>query len=90
MQRRKFISLIGGVAATWPLTARGQESDRMRRIGVLIVPSEGDPQSRARGRALEQGLGEPVWIVARNLQIDYRFGISDDELRRKGWMRLSS
>jgi putative tryptophan/tyrosine transport system substrate-binding protein len=82
MQRRKFISLIGGVAATWPLTARAQQSDRMRRIGVLIVPSEGDPQSRARGRALEQGLGDLGWIVARNLQIDYRFGISDDELAR--------
>ena len=52
----------------------------MRRIGVLIVPSENDPQSRARVAALQQGLGELGWIVGRNLQIDYRFGISDDQL----------
>ena len=82
MRRREFIALLGGITAAWPLTARAQQTDRMRRIGVLIVPSEGDPQSRARGRALEQGLGELGWIVARNLQIDYRFGISDDELAR--------
>jgi putative tryptophan/tyrosine transport system substrate-binding protein len=81
MRRRNFVSLVGGVAA-WPLTARAQQGERVRRIGVLIVPSENDPQSRARVGALQRGLGELGWIVGRNLQIDYRFGISDDHLAR--------
>jgi putative tryptophan/tyrosine transport system substrate-binding protein len=82
MRRREFVALVGGAAAGWPLTARAQESDRMRRIGVLIVPSQDDPQSRARVTALQQGLSELGWMVGRNLQIDYRFGISDDEPAR--------
>src|SRR5260370_41705211 len=83
LKRREFITLLSGAGAAWPLVARAQQqSDRMRRIGVLIVPSEDDPQSRARVTALEQGLGKLGWIVGPNLQIDYRFGISDDERAR--------
>jgi ABC-type uncharacterized transport system substrate-binding protein len=82
MRRREFVALVGSAAAGWPLTARAQESDRMRRVGVLIVPSQDDPQSRARVTALQQGLSELGWMVGRNLQIDYRFGISDDKPAR--------
>ena len=82
MRRREFITLLGGSAAMWPLAARAQQGERMRRIGVLIVPSENDPQSRARVAALQQGFSELGWIVGRNLQIDYRFRISDDQLAR--------
>jgi putative ABC transport system substrate-binding protein len=80
--RREFVVTLGGAAVAWPLAAPAQQNDRMRRVGVLIALSEDDPQSRARVTALQQGLGELGLIVGRNLQIDYRFGISDDEVAR--------
>jgi putative ABC transport system substrate-binding protein len=73
IQRREFITLIGGAAA-WPLAARAQQPERMRRIGVLDAVSADDPQSRARNGAFVQGLGELGWRIGRNLQIDYRTG----------------
>ncbi|MGB7834483.1 MAG: ABC transporter substrate-binding protein, partial [Xanthobacteraceae bacterium] len=57
MRRRTFIAALGG-AAVWPLTARAQHSDRMRRIGVLMSNAENDPEGRARAEALRSGLRE--------------------------------
>ena len=81
MRRREFITLLGG-AATWPLAARAQQGERMRRIGVLMLYPENDRQSQGRVTAFQQGLETLGWTVGRNLAIDYRWGISDPERAR--------
>src|SRR5262245_35376179 len=78
MRRREFITLLGG-AAVWPLAARAQQPERMRRIGVLMALSEGDPEARAAVAALQQGLAPLGWILGRNLQIEYRFAAADPD-----------
>src|SRR5262245_45024177 len=78
MRRRDFISLIGGAAATWPLGARAQQSDKVRRIGVLMAHREGDPEFRDYLNAFRQGLQKFGWIEGRNIQIDTRWGALDD------------
>jgi putative tryptophan/tyrosine transport system substrate-binding protein len=73
MQRREFITLLGGTAATWPLRAQAQQPERMRRIGVLIGGSESDAERQgcvAAFRSTLQGLG---WVEGRNLRIDLRW-----------------
>src|SRR5262249_20416391 len=83
--RREFITLLGGAAAAPALlpsrTARAQQK-RIKRIGVLMLPAENDPQGRARVEAFEQGLEKLGWMVSGNLQIDYRWGMSDVERTR--------
>src|SRR5262249_25787391 len=76
MKRRAFIALIGGAAA-WPLVARAQQDERMRRIGVLISLNAEDPQSKARAAAFLRGLHSFGWADGRNLRIDYRWGGGD-------------
>src|SRR3954464_1186169 len=71
MRRREFITLLGG-AAVWPLAARAQ-TDRMRRIGVLMGLAEGDPETTARLAAFRMGLAKRGWVEGRNIQIDYRY-----------------
>jgi putative tryptophan/tyrosine transport system substrate-binding protein len=72
LRRREFISLIAG-AATWPVSARGQEAGRVRRIGALSNLSESDPEIKRRNEAFEGGLRERGWVIGRNLLIDYRW-----------------
>ena len=72
MQRREFITLLGGAAA-WPLAARAQQGERMRRIGVLMGFAEGDAGWQANVAALRAGLQELGWIDGRNVRIDYRW-----------------
>src|SRR4029077_16056232 len=83
MRRREFIMLLGGAAA-WPLAARAQQRERMRRIGVLVgtLPA-GDPEWQARSNAFVQGLQERGWSDDRNLRIDYRWGLGDSDRLRK-------
>jgi putative tryptophan/tyrosine transport system substrate-binding protein len=83
MKRRAFITLLGGAAAAWPLAATAQQSERMRRIGVLMHLPENDPEAQARVRALLQGLQELGWIEGRNVRIDYRFGAADVDSSRR-------
>jgi putative ABC transport system substrate-binding protein len=64
MKRRAFITLIGG-AATWPIAVRAQQSERMRRIGVLVGLAEDDPEIRARLAAFRQGLEKRGWSEGR-------------------------
>jgi putative tryptophan/tyrosine transport system substrate-binding protein len=71
MQRREFITLLGGAAAGWPLVARAQQPDRMRRIGVLMGLGANDTESQSDVAALKQGLQELGWTEARNLEIKY-------------------
>src|SRR5262245_29066656 len=83
MRRRDFITLIGGTAAAWPLAARAQQPDRVRRIGVLMHLPENDPETQARVRALLEGLQQLGWIDGRNVRIDYRFGAADVDRSRR-------
>jgi len=81
--RREFIVTLGGVAASWPLAARAQQRERMRRIGVLTSLAADDQESQARHAAFLQGLQECSWTADRNVQIDYRFGAGDGDRIRK-------
>src|SRR5262245_6041284 len=82
LRRREFITVLGS-AATWPLAARAQQGQRMRRIGVLVSLPADDPQAQVRNAALLQGLQELGWTVARNLRIDFRWGAGNvDRIRR--------
>jgi putative tryptophan/tyrosine transport system substrate-binding protein len=72
MNRREFITLLGGAAA-WPLAARAQQSERIRRIGVLVGEAEDDPDTSARLAGLRPGLERLGWYEGRNVRIDYRF-----------------
>ena len=82
MQRRQFIALLGG-AVTWPLVARAQQDQRVRRIAVLNALAEDDPESVARRPAFEQALKGLNWTNGSNLRIDYRWAAGDTERMRK-------
>src|SRR6516165_10555171 len=79
MNRRKFITLLGGAAA-WPLAAEAQQGGRMRRIGVLMPLDEDDPLVKSRVSAFTQGLADLGWTVGRNVRMDLRWG-GDDSYR---------
>jgi putative tryptophan/tyrosine transport system substrate-binding protein len=71
MQRRMFITLLGGAAIAWPRAAGAQQPERMRRIGVLMALDPGDPEGQSEMSGLKQGLQELGWVEGRNLQIEY-------------------
>jgi putative tryptophan/tyrosine transport system substrate-binding protein len=77
MMRRDFIAL-SGAAAAWPLTARAQQGDRLRRIGALFPLAETDPEQAARRTALQQGLERLGWTTGRNMHLDFRFARTPD------------
>jgi putative ABC transport system substrate-binding protein len=78
MQRRDFITLLGGAAAAWPLAARAQ-GERMRRVGVLVPAAADDPEAKARIVAFLQGLQQLGWTDGRNVRIDTRWASGDVE-----------
>jgi putative ABC transport system substrate-binding protein len=83
MRRRNFIALLGGAAIPWPLAARAQKGERMRRVGVLVSAVESDPRGLEYITAFAQGLAELGWTVGRNVRIEYRWGAGDlDRFRR--------
>jgi len=82
MKRREFIAPLGGAAA-WPLAARAQQGERMRRIGVLMPFAEDNPVGQARLAAFLQGLQQLGWADGRNVRIDTRWGAGDANLTRK-------
>ena len=82
MRRREFITVLGGAAAAWPLAARAQQGERVRRIGVLVAVAD-DPEGQARIAAFLQGLQQLGWAEGRNLQIDTRWGAGDADRFRK-------
>jgi len=82
IKRRAFITLLGGVAAAWPLAARAQQPG-IRRVGVLMNTTPDEPDSQARVTALAQGLQEAGWAVGRNLRIDTRWSSGNRALLRK-------
>jgi ABC-type uncharacterized transport system substrate-binding protein len=83
MRRRDFISLIGGVAATWPLAALAQQGERMRRIGVLSGLAANHSDTQALKAAFLQGLQQLGWTDGRNVQIEYRWGAGNADNIRK-------
>jgi ABC-type uncharacterized transport system substrate-binding protein len=79
--RREFNKLLGGAVA-WPLVARAEPADRMRRIGVLMGVAENDPEGQARVAAFQQGLADLNWADGRNVRIEYRWAAGDvDRIR---------
>jgi putative ABC transport system substrate-binding protein len=76
MRRRDFITLLGGTAA-WPLTARAQQIERIRRIGVLMGPDENDPVGKTYVSAFTQALADLGWIDGRNVRMDVRWAGGD-------------
>jgi len=84
MRRRDFITLAGGTAAAWPLTARAQQAGTVRRIGFLLFIGANDSETKPRIAAFVQGLEQLGWSEGRNIRIDYRLGEGDaDVLRRQ-------
>src|SRR6266446_3282757 len=76
MNRRTFITLLGGVVA-WPLAARAQQGERVRRIAVLMNNAEDDPEGQARTVAFRQGLQALGWTEGKNLRIDWHWTAGD-------------
>jgi putative tryptophan/tyrosine transport system substrate-binding protein len=81
IKRREFIAGLGGAAA-WPLAARAQQPDRMRRIGVLTALDENDPDGKARLSRFTQGLAELGWIDGRNIRMDIRWATGNVDRMR--------
>ena len=82
MRRREFITLIGGATA-WPIAARAQQTERVRRVGMLMSLAADDPESLARLTAFLQRLQELGWTDGRNIRIDYRWAAGDAERSRR-------
>jgi putative ABC transport system substrate-binding protein len=83
MKRREFILALGGAAATWPLTARAQQPERMLRIGVVVPLAADDPEIKTRIAAFQQELAQLGWADGRNVRIEYRWGASDPDRSRR-------
>jgi hypothetical protein len=73
MNRREFISVIGGAAAAWPLAARAQQGERMRRVGVLMSYVESDSEAQQQAKAFSQSLAALGWTEGSNITLDYRW-----------------
>jgi ABC-type uncharacterized transport system substrate-binding protein len=86
MQRRDFITLLGGAVAAWPFAARAQQ--RMPRIGVIMNQSAGDAETQARTKAFLQELQQLGWTDGRNAQVEFRWDASDLESGRKAAAEL--
>ena len=80
MQRRKFIRFLGGAAAAWPLAARAQQPERMRRVRMLLSIGEKDPEAQRRLKAFRLAMRDLGWFEGRNVQIEYRFAETNLEL----------
>jgi len=83
MRRRKFITLLSGAVAAWPLAGRAQQPERVRRIGALLGWSADDPESLVIVGAFSQGLQELGWKLGSNVRIDYRWAAVDEERIRQ-------
>jgi hypothetical protein len=81
MKRREFITLLGGAAAAWPLAARGQQPERVRRIGVLVPFAETHAEAKTRISAFRQELQKLGWSEGRNVIVESRYGGGSERLR---------
>jgi putative tryptophan/tyrosine transport system substrate-binding protein len=85
MRRRDFIAGITGLSAAWPLSAGAQQTEPMRRIGVLMLYPENDSEGQRRATAFREGLQKLGWVVGRNVQIDFQWGFGDAD-----WIRSAA
>ena len=85
MRRRDFIAGITGLSAAWPLSAGAQQTEPMRRIGVLMLYPENDLEGQRRATAFREGLQKLGWVVGRNVQIDFQWGFGDAD-----WIRSAA
>jgi putative ABC transport system substrate-binding protein len=83
VRRREFITLLGGAAATWPLAARAQQPERVRRIGVLIALAESDKEAQSWVATFREELRKLGWTEGRNIKIDTRWAIADVESMKR-------
>ena len=83
LKRREFITLLGGAAAAWPLAARAEQADRVRRIGVLMAASENDPERQAFVAAFREQLQKLGWTDGRNVRFDIRWAATDAALLQR-------
>jgi len=81
MKRREFITLLGGAAAAWPLTARAQQGERVRRVGLLVGLAVGDPEVAKYSSELREALRALGWIEGKNLRVDYRAAADLGDMR---------
>ncbi len=82
MRRRQFIGLVGGAAVTWPLTARAQQPNRSKRVGIVMGYVESDPNGQLQAMVLRQQLQKLGWVEGTNITLDFRFAADDvDRIR---------
>jgi len=84
-----FITLLGSAVAAWPLAARAQQPDRVRRIGVLMGVSGDDPETKARIAAFRWGLERRGWLEGRNVHLDYRFSATKSSPSGIMWLNIN-
>jgi ABC-type uncharacterized transport system substrate-binding protein len=88
MRRREFITLFSSAAATWPLRARAQQGERMRRIGVLMLYPENDPEGQLRATTFRRELEKLGWTIGGSLQINYHWGTGNADWIRSATAQL--
>jgi len=88
MRRREFLALLGGATAVWPLAARAQQPEPMRRIGVLMAMPEADPAAKELLSEFTQGLAELGWTAGGKMRMDVRWASDNVDLMRKFVMEL--
>src|SRR6516225_8441628 len=81
--RRELLAALGGAVAAWPLAARAQQGDRMRRLGILMVGAESDPQYQADVAVFREGLQKLGWVDGQNIRIEVRWAGFDAETMRR-------
>ena len=77
LYRREFVTLLGGAAIAWPMAARAQQPERVRRISVVNVIAATDPEASPRIAAFEMALRKLGWVIERDLQIYYYWDAMD-------------
>ena len=90
MRRREFITLFGSAATGWPLIARAQQGERVRRVGVLMLYPESDPQGQLRAAAFSAQFQKLGWAVGRNLEINYHWGTGNADWTRAAAAQLQA
>src|SRR5215467_15097820 len=83
MRRRELLTLFGGAAAAWPLAARAQQPNAVKRIGWLMTTGEQDPQNQAERRAFHQEFAKLGWTDGQNFRVDYRSTSGEDDSRAR-------